>query len=374
MSPCERTLLLVASSAVVALASCVSAAPDPGGTGSQSSRLSVGRPSPCSYYGGNGPTVYGGQNGLTESYASTVDSARIGALRLDFRLDGNDSWNDALFAEYDQYIAVAQEHGYQILGLVGSEAVAGDQTDWNSGYDDTGYSPYVQSFVGAAGTLMNRYGYVIKTWELWNEPNAYSNPDYANDPTNAGGSYILPQVYAKILAETYLQNQGVIAANGLQIVTGGLFAHDIGGSFSPATDYFEAVLGNGVWDWMQANTGRRYPWDGAGYHIYIDQNGSTNGDHVMSYIDAIQALKVQYSDYTPLWITEFGWQTSNVSPDVQAANIDIALQTFESRGDVAATFVFKVDDYADWGIVNGDGSPKPAVGTYLAHTAACASQ
>jgi len=190
---------------------------------------------------------------------------------------------------------------------------------------------------------MRRYGDTIKSWEIWNEPNAWSSSGYADDPAHAGGTYIVPQVYAKILAETSLQNAGVIAAQG-------------------------------VWDWMQANTGRRYPWDGAGYHVYIDQNGPTTGDHLMQYIDAIQALKVQYGDYTPLWITEFGWQTWNVPESVQAANIDVALQTFESRGDVARTFVFKVDDYDSWGLFHDYGGPKPAVGVYQAHTASCAGQ
>jgi hypothetical protein len=36
----------------------------------------------------------------------------------------------------------------------------------------------------------------------------------------------------------------------------------------------------------------------------------------------------------------------------QASNVDTALAAFESRGDVARAFVFKVDDYDDWGISN----------------------
>ncbi|HEX8795919.1 MAG TPA: glycosyl hydrolase [Polyangiaceae bacterium] len=353
-------------------AGCTATSPASEPAVSQSSR--VGGAGACAYYGGNGPSVYGGQSGLTESYASMVDGARLGALRLNFRLDGQSSWNDALLGQYDAYVGVAREHGYDVLGLVANEAVPGDQTAWNGDYDATGYSPYVQQFVDVVGMLMRRYGGTIKNWELWNEPNAWSNPSYADDPAHAGGTYILPQVYAKMLAETSLQNADTMGAQGLHLVTGGLFAHDIGGSFSPATDYFEQVLSQGVWDWMQANTGRRYPWDGAGYHLYIDQSGSTSSDHLMQYVDAIQSLKVQYGDYTPLWITEFGWQTWNVPEDVQAANIDVALQTFESRGDVARTFVFKVDDYDSWGIFHDYGGPKPAISVFQTHTATCASQ
>jgi hypothetical protein len=370
--PIERDLRLLALCTSVACAAAGCASGDAAGEQAASESARIGGASACAYYGGNGPSVYGGQNGLTEAYAAMADTAQLGALRLNFRLDGQASWNDALLRQYDAYVNVAREHGYDVLGLVANEALMGDQTVWNTGYDATGYSAYVQQYVDTVGLLMRRYGDTIKNWEIWNEPNAWSNPGYANDPAHAGGTYILPQVYSKILAETYLQNRATLAAKGLHLVTGGLFAHDIGGSFSPATDYFGQLLGQGVWDWMQANAGRRFPWDGAGYHVYIDQSGWTSRDHVMQYIDAMQGLKVQYSDSTPLWITEFGWQSWSVPEDVQAGNIDLALQTFESRGDVARTFVFKIDDYDSWGIFHDYGGPKPAVGVYQAHTTSCA--
>jgi len=329
----------------------------------------------CPYWSGNGPGVYDGQNGLTESYAQHVDQAGLGGLRLGFRIDTQTSWDQALFDQYDAYLAVAKEHGLDVMAIVLYESTppsAGGQAQWNSGYDSSGYSAYVQAFVDTAKTLMDRYGDQIKYWEIWNEPNAWTNPSYASDPTQAGGTYILPQVYAKMLTETFVQANATIEAKGLHLVTGGLFAHDIGGGFSPATDYAQQVYQDGPWDWMQANYGRRYPWDGFGYHIYIDQGGATTSAHILQYIDAIQQLKVQQSDYVPLWITEFGWQApKNVSEQQQAANLDLALQTFESRGDVARTFVFKVDDYDDWGIFRGDWSAKPAVATYRMHDMGC---
>jgi MYXO-CTERM domain-containing protein len=92
----------------------------------------------------------------------------------------------------------------------------------------------------------------------------------------------------------------------------------------------------------------------------------------MQYIDAIQQLKVNETDYVPLWITEFGWQSPMPLSDAQqAANLDTALTTFESRGDVARTFVFKVDDYANWGIFDGSWNAKPAVATYTKHDMGC---
>jgi MYXO-CTERM domain-containing protein len=326
----------------------------------------------CQYYSGNGPGVYNLQNGLTEQYAQHVDQAGIGGLRMGFRIDTQTTWDQALFDQYDAYMAVAREHGLDVMGIVLYESTTGGQADWNSGYDSTGMSPYVQTFVDTAKLLMTRYGDQVKYWEIWNEPNAWTNSNYANDPTHAGGTYILPLVYSKMLAEVYVQANSVITSKGLHLVAGGLFAHDIGGSFSPATDYAQQVYQLGPWDWMQANYGRRYPWDGFGYHIYIDQGGATSSAHILQYVDAIQQLKVQETDYVPLWITEFGWQSPMPLTDAQqAANLDTALTTFESRGDVARTFVFKVDDYAKWGIFDGSWNAKPAVATYTTHDMGC---
>jgi MYXO-CTERM domain-containing protein len=123
---------------------------------------------------------------------------------------------------------------------------------------------------------------------------------------------------------------------------------------------------------MQANYGRRYPWDAFGYHIYVDQGGATTAQHLSQYLDAVATLKTQYADATPIWITEFGWQApSVVSEAQQAANIDLALTTFEARSDVERAFVFKVDDYDDWGIFRGDFSKKPAAQTMIAHDTGC---
>lgn len=332
----------------------------------------------CAYWSGNGPSVYGGQQGLTEQYASAIDQAGLGGFRMGFRIDGHASWDQALFDQYDALLAIAKEHGLEVLGIVLYESTppsAGGQAQWNTGYDSTGMNAYVQTFVDTTKLLMNRYGDQIKNWEIWNEPNAWTNSQYQSDPANAGGTYILPQVYAKMLAETYVQNKSTIVAKGLHLVTGGLFAHDIGGGFSPGVDYAQELYANGAWDWMQSNEGRRYPWDGFGYHIYIDQGGATSSGHILQYVDAIQQTKVQASDYVPLWITEFGWQApKNMSLAQQASNLDLAASTFESRGDVARTFVFKIDDYDDWGIFDAAWSPKPAVATYQAHDQGCAHQ
>ncbi len=329
----------------------------------------------CAYWSANGPSVYNMQNGLDDNYAQHVLQAGIGGLRMGFRIDTQTDWNDALFAQYDAYMLQARAHGLEIMGIVLYESTTLGQHDWNDDPNNDGWNNYVTVFVDTVKQLMDRYGDQIKYWEIWNEPSCWSNSNYQTDPQNAGCYYILPRVYSRLLAEVFAQGQSVITSKGLHLVSGGLFAHDIGGGFQPAVDYMTEVYDLGPWDWMQTNYGRRYPWDKFGYHIYIDQGSATSAAHIAQYLDAIEGLKNQRGDSAPIWMTEFGWSSqSNVSEDQQASNLDIALNLFESRSEVERTFMFKVDDYDGWGLFRGDWSPKPAVAMVAQHTAGCTHQ
>jgi hypothetical protein len=325
----------------------------------------------CTHWGGNGAGVYNLANGLSEPYANAIDQAGPGAMRFGFRIDTQQTWNDALLSQYDALVEKAREHGIDLLGIVLYESTTLGQADWNNDPDGDGMNAYVQTFVDTIKMLMMRYGDTIKHWEIWNEPNCWSNSNYRNDPQHAGCYYILPRVYAKLLAETFVQAHDVIAQKNLHLVTGGLFAHDIGGGFSPASDYMTEVYQQGPWDWMQAHYGRRYPWDAFGYHIYIDQGGATSAAHLSQYLDAIAATRQQFGDSAPIWMTEFGWETDRVSEAQQASNLDTALGVFEGRGEIERYFFFKVDDYAHFGIYRSDWSAKPAVGVLQSHTANC---
>ena len=325
----------------------------------------------CNHWGGNGAGVYNLSNVLSEQYASAIDQAGPGALRFGFRIDTQQTWDDALLTQYDALVEKAREHAIDLLGIVLYESTTLGQAVWNDDPDGDGMNAYVQTYVDTIKMLMMRYGDTIKHWEIWNEPNCWSNSNYRNDPQHAGCYYILPRVYAKLLAETYVQAHDVITQKDLHLVTGGLFAHDIGGGFSPATDYMTEVYQQGPWDWMQANYGRRYPWDAFGYHIYIDQGGATSAAHLNQYLNAIESTRQQFGDSTPIWMTEFGWQSSAVGEDGQASNLNIALSTFEARSEIERYFFFKVDDYDHWGAFHDDWSVKPAAGVLQSHTANC---
>jgi MYXO-CTERM domain-containing protein len=60
-----------------------------------------------------------------------------------------------------------------------------------------------------------------------------------------------------------------------------------------------------------------------------------------------------------------------VSEAVQATNIDTSLSVYEARGEIARLFVFRVNEWENWGVFRSDWTRKPAVDTLWAHENGC---
>src|SRR5262249_9112576 len=136
-----------------------------------------------------GAPVWDGNVVLTRQMAQEFAATGTRAIRVNFRLDsGATSWNAKQLAMYDQVITNASTGGLQVIGLLLNETVAGGQSTWNDDPDNDGVNSYVSQYASTAQLLVSRYGSTVHNWELWNEPNAWSNPNYASDPQNAGGT------------------------------------------------------------------------------------------------------------------------------------------------------------------------------------------
>jgi len=326
----------------------------------------------CEFYGGQSP----------DSDLSHTKSVSMGSLRGGLFLpNGGQTWNASTFAPYDQSIALAYQKGISYVGLINSQSVPADpgSSGWNAPPDTSdGRNAYVQQFVDVTKTLMTRYGDMVKYWEIWNEPNHCNAPDdhlticesMLPDP---GATFIRPDIYAKILAETYVQNHDLIVQKGLHLVSGGIYAHDVNGDYV-ADDYLRAFYGNGVWAWMGQNYGRNYPWDAFAFHVYTTlwQPGDVPASTIQDYLQQLATARSAAGDPYPVFITEFGWQvTSQLGEAQQAADIDTSLSVYESSSEVARTYVFRISEWQGWGIFRSDWSATPAVGVYQAHTKGC---
>jgi Glycosyl hydrolase catalytic core len=80
------------------------------------------------------------------------------------------------------------------------------------------------------------------------------------------------------------------------------------------------------------------------------------------------------TDTKELWLTETGWETSEVSEEAQAASYAQALEGLEHTGGPDKIFFYQLADEPgspeQWGILRVDMSPKPAYETYQRHIAA----
>ncbi|MDZ4820496.1 MAG: PEP-CTERM sorting domain-containing protein [Planctomycetota bacterium] len=322
------------------------------------------------YYGLNaGAPVYGGNIFVTPTQAAKFAETGTNSLRINFRLDpqgGNTTWNSTILAQYDQVIANANAAGIEVLGLFSNEtAINGSgQGTWNTDPNGNGTNSYVNSFVSNATMLANRYKNTIKTWEVWNEPNAWTNPNYANDPGNAGGTYILPKNYARLLANTYtsMNSSNLFSQYGVSLVSGGLFAHDIGGSFTHSMDYMQQVYSQpAIWNSFLSTTGRKYPWDDFGYHMYIKQGETVTAANLNSYLNQVRSVQATNQDTSDVMITEWGWQVvNNNTQTFQKNQMATAYNLFESKDYISGTYWYQwTDDVTgNWGLVDINGNKR----------------
>src|SRR5688500_13351109 len=214
---------------------------------------------------------------ITDAIADRLAQSGAGWVRLNFRLGPHSSDTPAFYATYDTIVSRLRSRGLQIIGLMCNESWPGSQADWqannweNTGGD--GYNTYIDQFGYAFARLAAHWQGQIKYWEIWNEPDCWnSNPAPG---VYEGCSYIYPSNFAAMLAHCHSQ---VHYYNNIpvQIISGGLFGHDIAGftwSGSGAqyldSTYNVAINHTGKFAWTMATYGS-YPLDGVGQHIYIN--------------------------------------------------------------------------------------------------------
>jgi PKD repeat protein len=240
---------------------------------------------------------------------------------------------------------------------------------------------------------MPHFADTIHTWEIWNEPNAYTS--YSEQAGYTGSSFIYPSNFAWLLAQVY----PICDASGVQCISGGLFGHDLVGVQTmvegqrvtkrgiPARPAYRVMpeasrhsgpsvplvteatiealsgaeylrntyeMGIAYADWrgIKARSGS-YPLDGVGQHIYIDQNATTTAAKIGDYLNSVRNTytsgKYEGGRTNKLtFVTEFGWP-ANPALDIayqtrQADNLSIAYEAFRNTAYVKTACWFQLSD------------------------------
>jgi hypothetical protein len=338
-----------------------------------------------------------------------MQQAGAGWVRINFRLgkcfadwtSPSDICPDAdastALGIYDDVIDKAHASNLHVLGLLTNESMRGDQTEWLANNTErqggNGDNAYARRFArDVAGVLAKHFADRVDTWEVWNEPNAWTqNP---SPGVFSGGSFMYPSNYAWLLKRSYAAIKAEQPTSSSTVLSGGLFGLDGGGSpgvagikgaslingrgitcassVSSGADYLCLTYAAGVSSagWVAG----AYPLDRIGQHLYIDQGGPTSVETIRNYVEDVRHAYVQYEGVNTrkqTEITEIGWFANPSDADFAttqaraAENLRIAYSTFSAIPFLSRAYWFNIQDVPEANLFAGqvDGGDDYALGT-----------
>ncbi|HXT34869.1 MAG TPA: kelch repeat-containing protein [Chloroflexota bacterium] len=317
--------------------------------------------------------------------ASTTNvGARI--VRVNFRLGSATDWsNSALLAAYDTIVNNYLAAGLQVEGLITNEATHGSQSDWTANNREVsggnGENPYITTayIQDAVKPILTHFSNRVTVWELWNEPNAYQS---CNGAACSGGSFIYPSNLAALLVDSYMAIKDPVpfgmGLSGMTIVSGGLLGHSIGGaltSTNAGATYLKNTFTMGVntvgsWAAFASTHGGRYPLDGIGQHLYVDQNLLTTTTDLATYYGWVRGAAAAFETPQPTYLTEGAWSTALLPQGIQATNLDLLFGASRATGYISAMTWFELQDVPQnnlyFGLTDSNLTPKQAYAHYQA--------
>jgi hypothetical protein len=209
-----------------------------------------------------------------------------------------------------------------------------------------------------AAFLAARYGAALAGIEVWNEPNLSS---FWDTPSPAAS-------YAALLRATYAAVKAVSPAT--TVVGGALAGADAG--------FLSQLYAAGISGFYDALSVHPYN-DGRAPDALIDQRWAAAT--FLQGLESIRDTRAAQGDDAPLWLTEFGWNTSTqrgqlwldgVSPDEQASYLSQALTMLQDPASgiaiAQAAFIYRLRDWGtdpsdpqqNYGLESYDRTHKPS--------------
>jgi hypothetical protein len=265
-----------------------------------------------------------------------IQDAGLTVVRLDVQWDQLEpttkgSFNLAFAAQLDTVLDMAQARGLRpIIVLLGTPA-------WARGGAGTSLTPptRLEDYGDALGFLAARYanrpGMV---YEIWNEPNLAI---FWNTPSGPNASH-----YAQLLRHAYTR---IKLADPDATALGGSIAFN-------DTPFLTAMY----------QAGARGFFDGLAIHPYSQGRGPDDRVNVFeSFILAVEDLggvmSAQGEPSKPIWITEMGWGTNQVSDLARADYYHRAVELVRRWTRVVAFVAYQLrqdDDFPDYGLITPD--------------------
>jgi hypothetical protein len=168
--------------------------------------------------------------------------------------------------------------------------------------------------------------------------------------------------FAKILQDIYLNvkyfnGHDVDPTWQVNLISGALFTFDLNDGSSYMNDTYWYGKNEWAWDWTHQQTGS-YPLDGIGQHLYVEQgssNAATITNALNTNISGMWNIIASYEGANTskqIWISEFGWESSNITEQGQADNLQNAYSFLLNDNRIALATWFTLSDWpgAYWGL------------------------
>jgi polysaccharide biosynthesis protein PslG len=263
-----------------------------------------------------------------------VAAAGIAWIRVDF------NWDDLQPARdrYDWTLTDAVVHDARARGL-NVYATLSYTPAWANGGQGRNAPPLnSDDWYNFVYETVSRYRAQVQHWGMWNEPNF--------------------EGFWSGSVEQYLQIILEVGARAVRDAQGGFVCGP------------ELGMQGDWWVWFYQILSQK-PRD---LDIVTIHNYAATGTHVLLELLTPRGIMVLTgTDAKELWLTETGWDTSEVSEEAQAAYYEQVLEGLEQEGGPDKVFFYQLVDEPDspeaWGILRVDLRPKPAYEAYQRHIA-----
>ncbi len=284
---------------------------------------------------------------------------------------GRGRWSRLQLRRLDAVVAKARARDLQLLLTLAdspcwaSSAPAGARLGCRGRWWLRGAQRYLprdpRHYADALAFLARRYRGRVAAWEIWNEPN---HEEFSRGPDKA-------RRYAALVRAAYRRAKP--AAPGATFVAGAVSEAD--------TPFVDALYAAGIAGSFDAFSVHPYSQD------VSPLDPRSGGERRVSFaagVPAVRAVMERHGDARPLWITEFGWNTSRlrgvdrwrdgVDERVQAAYVRQALAQVAGWDYVPVAVYYGLKDVAadrsnhlaNFGLLRHDGSAKPALAEFRA--------
>lgn len=266
-------------------------------------------------------------------------------------------------AHVDRAVDLADAAGLNVLMMVY------DAPPWASGSSSRSTPRNPADYAAFMRFVATRYGDKIDAYEIWNEQNIsrfWTNPN--------------PAEYTRLLQAAYPAVKAVDPT--ATVVFGGLSTSDYA--------FIEGAYAAGARGYFDAMAVHPYTYCGTGSPDEVRRNadGRITRDSFLAYRE-VRASMLARGDDKPIWLTEFGWNTSTLGCDpsrgfwqggvteaLQAAYLTRSYALFAAESYLGPAFTYNLrNNYwehdadsaeARYGLMRTDFSPKPAFDAFRA--------